>query len=117
MANGEKRAKLKKVLSPPVSSPPPLSQAATSADDGLLDDLLAELDNRSPVVQQEAAAMINEMQVNGNPSVSPPPQENKKGSKARFKEREVSISRSLRVKPANDDRTYWPLYMLCSKFI
>lgn len=90
MANGEKRAKLKKVLSPPVSSPPSLAPEP-SADDGLLDDLLAELDNRSPVVQQEAAAMINEMQVNGNPSVSPPPQDSKKGSKARFKEREVSI--------------------------
>lgn len=91
MANGQKRAKLKKVLSPPPSTSPP-AQGSSPADDALLDDLLSQLDSRSPAVQQEAAAVINEMQVNGNPAVSPPPQDNRKGSKQRFREREVSNS-------------------------
>lgn len=96
MANGQKRAKIKKVLSPPLPSPPQ-SQEPLQADEGLLDDLLAELDNRSPAVQQEAAAVLQEIQVNQGPSAPLNSSESKKGSKKRFKEREVCCRSSRKL--------------------
>lgn len=89
MANGQKRAKLKKALSPPL---PQANSPPDAGHDDLLDDLFSELDNRSPEVQQEAATVLNDIAVNdsGNPTVS---SEGKKGSKQRFKEREVLCQR------------------------
>ena len=55
--------------------------------DGLVDDLLAELDTRDAVVQQEAAAVLTEVAV---AQTLPDPPSAKKDSKARFKEREVT---------------------------
>lgn len=82
MANGQRRAKLKAAFSPPPPEPVP------AQDDELLDDLFAELDNRSPEVQQEAATVLND--IRANDAASPPTRaESKKGSKQRFKEREV----------------------------
>jgi hypothetical protein len=87
MANGSKRAKVKKISSPATATPPQ-EDSAPADTEVLLDDLLAELDSRNPVVQQEAATVISEIQLNSDSVVSPPPNE-KKGSKQRFKEREV----------------------------
>ena len=95
MVNGSRRAKLKKTASPPTPAPPqqdysPADNAGSADDAGLLDDLLAELDSRDPVVQQEASAVITEVQLNAepDPDVSSLPSE-KKSSKRRFKERGV----------------------------
>lgn len=90
MAGGKNRAKLKKVLSPPTQSPPPIEGSADDQGE-LLDDLFAELDSRDPSVQQEAAQVISEIRTN-SPVVSPSPSDSKKGSKQKFKEREVSQS-------------------------
>lgn len=87
MANGSKRPKVKKTPSPPKITSPRQDPAPLDNED-LLDDLLAELDNRNPVIQQEAASVINEMQLNSDPTL-PTPSSEKKGSKRKFKEREV----------------------------
>ncbi len=50
---------------PPLPVPP--------QDDTLVDDLLAQLDNPDPVVQQEAAYVIQEVEsVTTRPTVDPP---------------------------------------------
>lgn len=87
MANGSKRAKVKKISST-VAETPLQEDSASSDSENLLDDLLAELESRNPVVRQEAATVVSEMQLN-NDSVVPPPPSEKKSSKRRFKEREV----------------------------
>lgn len=98
MAGGKNRAKIKKVLSPPIQSPPPIGGAAEDQGE-LLDDLLAELDNRNPAVQQEAAQVINEIQFNDTAaSGTSYSSDSRKGSKQRFKEREVSVH-----------NVHWPL--------
>jgi len=93
MVNGSRRARLKKASNPPTPTPPqkdysPPDNAGLADDAGLLDDLFAELDNRDPVVQQEAGAVITEMQPNAEPDISSLPSE-KKSSKRRFLERGV----------------------------
>jgi hypothetical protein len=92
-------AKLKKAASPPTPTPPqqddsPADNTGSGDDAGLLDDLLAELDSRDPVVKQEAGAVITEVQLNAEPDVSALPSE-KKSSKRRFKERGVWHPKSL----------------------
>lgn len=95
MANGAKRNKLKKLLSPPTTpNPPPLDSDVNPADhDELMDDLFAELDNRSPEVQLEAAKVLTEVRLNETTAEthvqSIPPPTGGKSSKQRFREREV----------------------------
>jgi len=102
-----RRAKLKEAASPPTPTPPqqdysPTDNAGSADDAGLLDDLLAELDSRDPVVQQKAGAVITEMQLNAESDVSSLPSE-KKSSKRRFKERgQRKAQAALAAAPASD---------------
>lgn len=86
MANGNKRAKLRKMMSP---TPTPDPVPAPAVDEDLMDDLFAELDNRSPAVQEEAAKVLHEVEVTSGAAAPSPPPNSSKSSKQRFKEREV----------------------------
>lgn len=60
---GSKRQKVKKLLSPTRSTtPPPPPQQSALNDDDLMDDLLAQLESRDKAANQEAAAVVNEME-------------------------------------------------------
>jgi len=83
-----KRNKIKKAAADIVSamspSPPP-----PPADDGLLDDLLAQLDKKDSVNLQETAQVLREVEDAEGQPLSPPP---KKGSRSRHDARKVRIS-------------------------
>jgi hypothetical protein len=87
-----KRNKLKKALSPVL----PANMASTNDDDDqdLMNDLLAQLDSRDEIVQQESANVLNEMNLNQQANKL----ESKQDAKSRFKARQVG----LHVSPAKD---------------
>lgn len=78
---GGKRKKVKDVLSPPTS---------TVEDDGLLDDLIAQLDSNDTTVRNVSAEVINDIQLS-QLQENKEPQKLKKVSKTRFLERQVCI--------------------------
>lgn len=82
---GGKRKKVKDILSLPQSSSPPV---ATAEDDGLLDDLIAQLDSSDKTVRNVSAEVINEIQLS-QLEESRGPQKPKKDSKTKFLERQV----------------------------
>jgi len=87
-----KKNKIKKVLSPSQSST--LEEPPTVQDDGLMDDLLAELDSRDQTVQHESATVLMEMQDNQeNPKAQSATK--KQDSKSRHEARQVSICSRL----------------------
>lgn len=80
---GSKRNKLKKALSPSNPSPPPPAE-----DDGLLDELYAQLDSKSPAVQSEAAVVLEQVKSNEAHELENDP---KQDSRTRFEARQVVI--------------------------
>ena len=80
---GNKRKKLKKVLSPVTSSAPP----EDTGEDGLVDDLLAELDAREQ--QEVAQAKPEVVQELAEDIIAE--KSHKKDSKTRHQEREVRV--------------------------
>ncbi|KDQ60872.1 hypothetical protein JAAARDRAFT_31869 [Jaapia argillacea MUCL 33604] len=93
---GSKRNKLKKMLSPPSSnqaSPQPPSGSAMD-DDGLMDELMAQLDSKNSTVQQESANVLNQIHLNQaaqTPSPTPP----KTDAKSRYKARQARKAAAL----------------------
>jgi len=81
---GNKRKKLKDIISPPPNIPAPVP----TADDELLDDLIAQLDSNDRTVQNVSAEVINDIQLSQlqekNESRKP-----KKDSRTRFLERQT----------------------------
>lgn len=91
MPSGSKRNKIKKAFSPPSSAPPP----PAVEDDGLIDDLVAQLDAQDDTVKTEAATVLTE--INKNASSTPPDATRSgKDSKSRFEARKVSRVLCLR---------------------
>jgi hypothetical protein len=84
---GGKRKKLKDILSPSPSTPPP---APTVEDDELLNDLLAQLDSNDKTVQNTSAELIGDIQLS-QLQEKEEPQKQKKDSKTRFLERQVCV--------------------------
>lgn len=80
---GKKSNKLKKALDV-FPDPPP------DADDGLMDDLLAQLDSRNETVAQESANVLNEMEI--NKQAEQLETTSKQDAKSRFKARQASRS-------------------------
>lgn len=61
-----------------------------SVDDGLLDDLLAQLDEKDAAQQQEAATILHEADLNAQAeTLESDPSATKKDSRARFEARKV----------------------------
>ena len=86
---GSKRNKVKKLLSPAkVPSPPP---EPALDDDALMDDLMAQLDSKDTVVQQEAATVLTEVSVQKTAEVADAPQNT---SRTRHQARQVRIARA-----------------------
>lgn len=91
---GSKRNKLKKVFSPSralaPSDPPPIVD-----DEGLMDDLFAQLDSKDKAVQGESAAILQEADLNtfADDLDSAPNND----SKNRFKARQVRTVLMARV--------------------
>lgn len=86
---GSKRNRVKKMLSPTraITPPPPIDNAVD--DDGLMDDLLAQLDSRDGAAQQQSAAVLHGMniqEVADDRTAAP-----KQDSKARHKARQVRL--------------------------
>jgi OTU domain-containing protein 6 len=77
---GSKKNKLKKAVSAFT-----VQNASEADDEQLMDDLLAELDARNPTVRQEAATVIQEVEL----AHTPPKQD----SKSRFQARQVRLYR------------------------
>jgi OTU domain-containing protein 6 len=90
-----KKNKIKKVLSPSHSNTP--EEPPTVQDDGLMDDLLAELDSRDQTVQHESATVLMEMQDNQENLFADKAQSatKKQDSKSRHEARQVSICSRL----------------------
>jgi hypothetical protein len=65
-----------------------------SQDDGLLDDLVAQLDSNNPIVQKESSTVLQAVQQQQQEV-----QSTKKNSRTRFKEREVSYIFLQLMKP------------------
>jgi OTU domain-containing protein 6 len=78
-----KKNKLKKAVNSFPEASPPIDD-----DDGLVDDLLAQLDSRDEVVQQESANVLNDMQL--NQQADQLEATSKQDAKSRFKARQVS---------------------------
>ncbi|KAJ7285884.1 hypothetical protein C8J57DRAFT_1051385 [Mycena rebaudengoi] len=92
-----KRNKLKKALSPVL----PANMASTNDDDDqdLMNDLLAQLDSRDEIVQQESANVLNEMNLNQQANKL----ESKQDAKSRFKARQARKAASLAQSYSPDD--------------
>ena len=86
---GSKRSKVKKLLSPTRAASPPPEQIAD--DDALMDDLMAQLDSKDTVAQQEAATVLTEVSVQKAAEVADAPQ---KSSRTRHQARQVRIARA-----------------------
>ena len=84
---GGKRKKLKDILSPSPSAPPPIP---TVEDDELLDDLFSQLDSNDKTVQNVSAEVINDIQLS-QLQEKEESQKQKKDSKTRFLERQVCM--------------------------
>lgn len=84
---GSKRNKLKKSLSPFITTETP-PQVLANDDDNLMNDLFAQLDSRNPTVQAESATIINEIQVDAQANRMEG--NTKQDAKTRFKARQVS---------------------------
>ncbi|KAI0273367.1 hypothetical protein BC834DRAFT_947610 [Gloeopeniophorella convolvens] len=93
---GSKRNKVKKIFSP--SPPPP--PVGDSVDDGLMDDLLAELDSRNKTVQLESATVLGEIQV---AQAASPDSKSSSGSKNRFKARQARKAAAIAEQQAPID--------------
>lgn len=81
---GNKRKKLKDIISPPAETPAPVS----TGDDELLDDLFAQLDSTDRTVQNVSAEVINDIQLS-QLQEKKESRKPKKHSKTRFLERQV----------------------------
>jgi hypothetical protein len=82
---GSKKNKVKKVLLPS-------SSTNDAVDNDLVDDLLAELDSRDKTVQEESAAVLEEIQA----KQAIAPEKPNSSNKNRFKERQVRPSNRTR---------------------
>ncbi|KAJ7343531.1 hypothetical protein DFH08DRAFT_872956 [Mycena albidolilacea] len=91
---GKKSNKLKKALDV-FPDPPP------DADDGLMDDLLAQLDSRDETVAQESANVLNEMQI--NKQAEQLETTSKQDAKDRFKARQMRKAAALAQTYGADD--------------
>jgi len=96
---GSKRNKLKKVLSPTSPLPP----VSNTEDDGLVDDLLAQLDARDGNVQQGAAEVLNDME--SNREQEKPESTPRKDSRSRFRARELrkATARTANQTPEDEE--------------
>ena len=83
---GNKRRKLKDIISPPPDTPAP----APMADDELLDDLFAQLDSTNRTVQNVSAEVINDIHLS-QLQEKKESRKLKKDSKTRFLERQVCM--------------------------
>ncbi|KAF8212283.1 hypothetical protein K438DRAFT_1806285 [Mycena galopus ATCC 62051] len=90
-----KKTKLKKALDILPSPPPP------DEDDGLMDDLLAQLDSRDQTVAQESANVLNDMQINEQAEALEAAA--KQDAKSRFKARQARKAMALAQTYATDD--------------
>lgn len=78
-----KKSKLKKPLpAQPVASSPPVDQE----NDGLINDLLAQLDSRAPDALSESTTAQNDVHID---QVDQTEASGKQGAKSRFKARQV----------------------------
>ncbi|KAJ6496633.1 hypothetical protein C8R47DRAFT_349375 [Mycena vitilis] len=91
-----KRNKLKKAVDFVSNSPPPADD-----DDGLVDDLLAQLDSRDETVQQESANVLNDMQL--NEQADEIEAASKQDAKSRFKARQARKAAALAQNFSTDD--------------
>ncbi|KAJ7685140.1 hypothetical protein DFH06DRAFT_30874 [Mycena polygramma] len=91
-----KRNKLKKAVDLISNSPPPADD-----DDGLVDDLLAQLDSRDETVQQESANVLNDMQL--NKQADQIEAASKQDAKSRFKARQARKAAALAQNFSADD--------------
>ncbi|KAJ7905444.1 hypothetical protein B0H14DRAFT_3850381 [Mycena olivaceomarginata] len=91
---GKKSNKLKKALDV-FPNPPP------DADDGLMDDLLAQLDSRDETVAQESANVLNEMEM--NKQAEQLGTTSKQDAKGRFKARQMRKAAALAQTYGADD--------------
>ncbi|EGO18612.1 hypothetical protein SERLADRAFT_443947 [Serpula lacrymans var. lacrymans S7.9] len=94
---GSKRNKMKKAFSPPQANPPP----PVDDDEDLMNDLLAELDSRSEVVQAESASVINEMQCNKEAEILE--KGSKQTAKSRFEARQARKAAAMSQGYTPDD--------------
>jgi len=91
-----KKNKLKKAVNIFPEASPPIDD-----DDGLVDDLLAQLDSRDEVVQQESANVLNDMQL--NQQADQLEATSKQDAKSRFKARQARKAAALAENYAADD--------------
>ncbi|KAJ7940683.1 hypothetical protein B0H13DRAFT_25410 [Mycena leptocephala] len=91
-----KKNKLKKAVNSFPEASPPIDD-----DDGLVDDLLAQLDSRDEVVQQESANVLNDMQL--NQQADQLEATSKQDAKSRFKARQARKAAALAENYAADD--------------
>ncbi|KAH8106703.1 hypothetical protein BXZ70DRAFT_1003623 [Cristinia sonorae] len=94
---GSKRNKIKKMLSPANSPPPP---SVSPEDDDLMDDLFAQLDSKDQTVQAESATVISEMQLNQTVNLD---SSGKQDSKARHRARQARKAAALAEQYAPND--------------
>ena len=71
---------------------PPIAPLDDADNEQLMDDLLAQLDSQDKTVQQESAAVLNEMQIS---QIANEESNKKNSSRDRFKERQVRVFLSL----------------------
>ena len=71
---------------------PPIAPLGDADNEQLMDDLLAQLDSQDKTVQQESAAVLNEMQIS---QIANEDSNKKNSSRDRFKERQVRVFFSL----------------------
>lgn len=87
---GSKKKKSKNSPTPVASAQEPLPDVD---NDDLLDELMAQLDAKDVVAQQEAAAVIQEVEINDADEIEA--KSSKKGGRARFEARKVGVLPSL----------------------
>ena len=92
---GSKRNKVKKAVSPlassfiPTTSSPATEQASEDSD-GLLDDLLAQIDSKQHTDKEEAATILRQIE-NTAIATDAIASQQKKSNRNRFEARQVSI--------------------------
>ncbi|KAJ7219226.1 hypothetical protein GGX14DRAFT_435174 [Mycena pura] len=91
-----KKNKLKKAIQPLADAPP-----VDDDDDGLVDDLLAQLDSRNAAGKQESANLLNELQV--GQQLEEIQEKSKQDPKLRFKARQARKAAALAQMYAPDD--------------
>ena len=101
MAGGSKRSKVKKLLSPTRAVTPPPPEPHMD-DDTLMDDLLAQLDDRDKGSKEEAATVLSEMNVQKTAEDAAATASAKQDSKSRHKARQVRTAEHPLSSPGVD---------------